>query len=63
MIAYHAETDTGEMVTQHRCPLCGYLWFELTDAPDYPYYCPGCGEQYSPYNDDEIYEGVLPHET
>ena len=33
-------------LTNHICPLCAYEWYELTDAINYPYYCPGCGEEY-----------------
>lgn len=28
---------------QYRCLRCGHIWYEDCDAPDYPDYCPGCG--------------------
>lgn len=42
-------------LTRHSCPLCSYAWYELTDADDYPRYCPGCGKPYSLW-DDEVYK-------
>lgn len=33
-------------VSEHRCPFCHYEWLEWSDADDYPYYCPGCGENF-----------------
>lgn len=56
MISAHIEENEPSpfALTQHRCPLCSYEWWELTDAGDYPYYCPGCGEPYSPW-DSEVY--------
>lgn len=50
MIIFHIEENAPSpfALTQHRCPLCSYEWWELADAVDYPYYCPGCGEPYSP---------------
>lgn len=29
---------------QYRCLRCNHIWYEDCDAPDYPDYCPGCGE-------------------
>lgn len=29
---------------QYRCLRCNHVWYEDCDAPDYPDYCPGCGE-------------------
>lgn len=55
-IIAHIEENAPSPValSQHSCPLCSYEWWELTDAADYPYYCPGCGEPYSPL-DSEVY--------
>lgn len=33
-------------VSEHRCPFCSYEWLEWSDADDYPYYCPSCGENF-----------------
>lgn len=55
-IISHIEENEPSPValTKHSCPLCSYEWWELTDAGDYPYHCPGCGEPYSPW-DSEVY--------
>lgn len=33
-----------QAITEHACPHCGWEWLEYSDMPEYPYYCPGCGE-------------------
>ena len=51
IIAHIEENEPSPVaLSKHSCPLCSYEWWELTDADDYPYYCPGCGEQYSPWD-------------
>lgn len=30
---------------KYTCPMCSHEWWEDRDAPDYPNYCPGCGEE------------------
>lgn len=56
MIISHIEENAPSpfALTQHSCPLCSYEWWELTDAGDYPYYCPGCGKPYALL--DEVYK-------
>lgn len=55
IIAHIEENEPSPVaLSKHSCPLCSYEWWELTDADDYPYYCPGCGKSYSP-RDSEVY--------
>lgn len=58
IIAHIEENEPSPVaLSKHSCPLCSYEWWEMTDAADYPYYCPGCGESYSPL-DSEVYTEV-----
>lgn len=38
--------DSPVELRRHICRLCGWGWYEECDKDNYPYYCPGCGEEY-----------------
>lgn len=43
MITEHIKATA---LSKHECPFCHHEWYELTDAIDYPNYCPNCGRAY-----------------
>ena len=46
MITEHIEITA---LSKHECPFCHYEWYKITDADEFPNFCPHCGKKYDVY--------------
>ena len=54
MITEHIETTA---LSKHECPFCHYERYEITDADEFPNFCPHCGKKY------DVHQGPQECET
>lgn len=46
-------TQKGEVAVEFACPRCFYVWLEYSSSEQYPDFCPGCGSDLIP-DEEEI---------